>query len=52
MWVNLQDRGFGLGQGALFGTHHGIPVVKPDAKIARALVKPRASRADNEIRKK
>src|SRR5467141_1745196 len=33
MRLNLQDRGFGLGQGALFGTHHGIPVVKPNAKI-------------------
>ncbi len=31
--VNLQDRGFGLGQSALFGTHHGILFVKPDAKI-------------------
>src|SRR5207302_1703082 len=33
MRLNLQDRGFGLGQNVLFGTHHGIPVVKPDAKF-------------------
>src|SRR5258706_9752201 len=33
MRLNLQDRGFGLRQSTLFGTHHRIPVVKPDAKI-------------------
>src|SRR6267143_1844336 len=33
MWLNLQDGGFGLAQSALLGAHHGIPVVKPNAKI-------------------
>src|SRR5437899_6333523 len=32
VWVDLQHRSLSLRQGALFGTHHGVLVVKADAK--------------------